>query len=240
MNAQYSVLIFSRYSSSCKKLTDLIAGSGVDFSPLQQLCIDNAQVRARIKANKQLDISIVPCILSVYPNGVVEKYEADHAFSWVEDIIKRFAPPPPPPPPPPRVVAPPRVVEAHPVEDIQPPQPKRRMVPVKPTTSISDIPFDDEDEEEEEEDPENDRHRIPKMPKRIRSNENSFIEDEELFQGDTVDDRKPPSRKSLKASTKHKEENSIMLKAKEMATSRGVDENEMNPMSKRPVDSRVP
>jgi hypothetical protein len=238
MNVQYSVLIFSRYSSNCKKLTDMITGSGVDFSPLQQLCIDNAQVRARIKANKQLDISIVPCILSVYPNGVVEKYEAEHAFSWVEDIIKRFAPPPPPPRP---VVQAPRPVVVQPppeVEQEDSPPPKRRMVPVKPATSISDIPFDEDGDEDDTE--EDDRHRLPKMPKRIRSNENSFIEDEELFQGETVDDRKPPSRKSLKATTKQKEENSIMLKAKEMATSRGVDEHQMNPMSKRPVDSRVP
>jgi hypothetical protein len=259
MDPQYSVLLFSKYSSNCKRLLDIINSGRVDFSPLQRLCIDNADVRARIKANKQLEINIVPCILSVYPNGVVEKYEADHAFDWVEDIIKRFAPPPPPPVPLPPVPLPPVQQRPPPPQrreeedEVIDPRTVRRMVPVnreqkRPTmTPLTDIPFDDEEEiqenpEEEEEDDNGDRYKLPKMPKRIRSNDNSaFIEDDELFQGEVVDERKPAT-KSLKPNTKKNttNESGIMAKAKQMASVRDMDDTESNPMSKRPIDSRIP
>jgi hypothetical protein len=233
----------------------MIGGSGVDFSPLQQLCVDNADVRARIKANKQLEINIVPCILGLYPNGVVEKYEADHAFSWSEEIIKRFSPSPTPSVPAPSVSTPsvsapsaPIPSQRAPTPDVNKTAPRPRRVPLPdeeeeaprprrmvPITSIEDIPFEEDGDNEEE----NDRHKLPIPPKRIRTNENTFIEDDELFQGETVDDRKA-STKSIKSKGKNKEESSIMARAKEMAQHRDVDDNETNPASKRPMHARVP
>lgn len=78
---------------------DMMRQSGVDFTTqfkLQFLCIDNDQVRSRVLANKSMDINLIPCILIVYSSGGVEKYEASHAFKWVEEMISRFNPPPPP------------------------------------------------------------------------------------------------------------------------------------------------
>ena len=55
---------------------------------------------------ENFDVSTVPCILIIFPDGGVEKYEGPHAFRWVEEMASRFAPPPPPvqrrPPPSPQ------------------------------------------------------------------------------------------------------------------------------------------
>ncbi len=105
MEPQYSVLVYSKYSQSCKRLFNIIRESGIDFSSLQLLCIDNNEIRKRIKNNKQIDVCVVPSILSIFVDGGVEKYEGEHVFNWVETIIARVKPPqqsrPPRPPQPP-------------------------------------------------------------------------------------------------------------------------------------------
>lgn len=93
MELQGTILLFSKYSSNCKKIFDMIQSSGVDFSFLQSLCIDNEKIRKRIKTGK-VQISLVPTILCLYRNGTIEKYEGEHAFSWVENMMARLAPPP--------------------------------------------------------------------------------------------------------------------------------------------------
>ena len=90
MNYQLSVLLYSKYSNLSKDLTDLIQSSGVDFEKhlsLQFLCIDNEKIRKRITNNKQINITSVPCILLIYSDGGIEKYDGNHAFEWVNDII---------------------------------------------------------------------------------------------------------------------------------------------------------
>lgn len=96
MEPQLSVLLYSKYSPLSKKLMGLIQSSQVDFShlfSLQTLCVDNEQIRNRIQKNDQLDITSVPCILLIYPDGGIEKYDQGHEFEWVEQMIKKFAPP---------------------------------------------------------------------------------------------------------------------------------------------------
>jgi len=118
MDPQYSVLLFSKYSQNCNKLFSIMTNSGVNFSPLQSLCIDNENIRKRILDNKQFNITVVPSILCVFSNGNVETYEGLNAFNWVQSIIAKFAPPPsqqlppqpqqlPPPPPVPHLPPPP-------------------------------------------------------------------------------------------------------------------------------------
>lgn len=99
MEPQYSVLLYSKYSPNCKKILDLINGGTVDFTStvrLQLLCVDNPKVRERVCKNNQIDVTIIPCILSIYANGGVEKYDGAYAFKWVENILESFTPPPPP------------------------------------------------------------------------------------------------------------------------------------------------
>ena len=98
MEPQLSVLLYSKYSSMSKSLMNLIQTSGIDFTnqfSLQSLCIDNEEIRKRIIENQQIQVTSVPCLLVIFPDGGIEKYDGPHAFEWVEDIVRKFAPPPP-------------------------------------------------------------------------------------------------------------------------------------------------
>lgn len=57
---------------------------------LTPVCIDSKTIRDKIRDNK-LNIRYVPCILTVYSHGVVEKYDGENAFNWVNDIISSLS-----------------------------------------------------------------------------------------------------------------------------------------------------
>ena len=100
MESQLSVLLYSKYSSLSKKLMNIIQTSGVDFTAkfsLQPLCIDNEKIRTRVIQNTNIEVTTVPCLLIIFPDGGIEKYDGAHIFEWVEGIIRQSAPPPPPP-----------------------------------------------------------------------------------------------------------------------------------------------
>ena len=93
MESNFSVLLYSKYSATSKQLMDVMNSSKVDFlksTGLQNLCVDNEEVRNRIIQNKQINITSVPCILVIFPDGIIEKYEGLHTFKWVEEIISSF------------------------------------------------------------------------------------------------------------------------------------------------------
>ena len=176
MEPQYSVFLYSKFSPNCKQIMNMMRQSGVDFGTklkLQFLCIDHAKIRSRVMSNESMDINLIPCILIVYPNGGVEKYEAAHAFKWVEEMISRLKPPPPPqpiyqpPPPVPRQRVEPEESEEEEEYEQEPIPPRRkkptsrrtrsrtrsrrRMKPIQQrpsqggpaATSINDIPIED-------------------------------------------------------------------------------------------------
>ena len=96
MEPQLSVLLYSKYSSSSKRLMNIMNTSNVNFTKkfsLQTLCIDNQQIRNRVLKNKQIEITTVPCILLTFPDGGVEKYDGIYVFEWVEEIIRQFTKP---------------------------------------------------------------------------------------------------------------------------------------------------
>ena len=91
--SNYSILLHSKYSENSKKLLGSIDASGTnfyEFTKIQLVCIDNEQVRDRIVNNKEIDIGGVPCILNIFNDGNVEKYEGVDAFKWVEQIIGKL------------------------------------------------------------------------------------------------------------------------------------------------------
>jgi hypothetical protein len=100
MNSPYSVLLYSKYSDCCKKLFQTIENFGLDIKSvinIKNLCIDNKIVRNRIKQNNQMEITKVPVILTILPDGVVEKYEGEQAFQWIEGIFQQLQPAQPQP-----------------------------------------------------------------------------------------------------------------------------------------------
>jgi hypothetical protein len=74
-----ALCFYSKYSSQCKTFTEQTKSLN-----LQYICIDNSIARNKIKNNKQFQIQYVPCVLILYENGVVEKYEGEHAFRWAK------------------------------------------------------------------------------------------------------------------------------------------------------------
>lgn len=96
MEPQLSVLLYSKYSALSKRLMNIMNTSDVDFTSkfsMQPLCIDNEEIRNRVLKNKQIEISTVPCLLVIFPDGGIEKYDGVHIFEWVEGIIRQFASP---------------------------------------------------------------------------------------------------------------------------------------------------
>ena len=310
MELQYSILLFSKYSPQCKKFIDMISNSGVNFSNLKSVCIDNEQVRKRVLSNKQFNIKIVPSVLLIYSNGNVETYEGVNAFNWAGGIIEQFAPPPPqlPPqqvpyqqyqsPPPPqqqrqRPIRQTPVIEQHeepeeednyrkvtaslPIhrkdpkglgEDIQdntdqmsPSQideleksienrgdknttttkvktrPKMISRDEVKATDIDSIPFENDENDEE-----NDRHRTVKPPRRIRQDEANYEEDNTLFSGEIIENRKQPVNSVKQKAQKSTKENlNMKSKADALALEREELEKQINkPVSRSESEFRRP
>jgi hypothetical protein len=95
MEQKLCVLLYSKYSQHCQRLTGMINSCGFDFYDgvgMSTLCIDNEDIRAKIQTSNNIEIQTVPCILSVFVDGSVEKFEGDSVFAWVEEKIHRMAP----------------------------------------------------------------------------------------------------------------------------------------------------
>ena len=212
MEPHLSTLLYSKYSSMSKQLLNKINESGIDVYSLlsiQLVCIDNDNIRTRILQNKDIEIKSVPCLLIVYPDGGVEKYEVPHIFEWFEHVIKRYTPPPPPepqtPPPPPESKPVPKKVQKKKnrseinkreyekykrnqmaqQEEI----PERMEEDPNEFTAISDLQSEEEDEDESNEEYES-RYKTPKTKARLRQNDGNYSnEDEELFKGEVPDMR---------------------------------------------------
>lgn len=173
------ILLYSKYSDSCKSLSSLITQELISKINLQLLCIDNEKVRQRIRNSEKLNVSIVPTILVFYPSGFVEKYEGDIAHSYIKEIIRIMTPPPPnvfikeepvvvqKPPPPQRKPQEKKKVEKQTPQTIardiararemserdtrkQNPNIPEENVREVAATSIDDIPMDDDEYEYEE------------------------------------------------------------------------------------------
>ena len=92
MSIKYTVLLHSKYSTSSTSIVNIInqhSNTFVENFNIKLLCIDNENVRKRIVDSKKITITSVPCILIIYNDGGVEKYENNDAFVWVNEVIQR-------------------------------------------------------------------------------------------------------------------------------------------------------
>lgn len=208
----YSVLVYSKYSDSCKNVFAMIEQSGVDFTPLKLLCIDNDKVRERISKNQKLQIKYVPCILSIFNNGLIEKYEGPNCVDWLRSIITLLKPKN-------EVISTKKVEFAKPIEEI---------IEEEEEENEEETKYDPNYEQQEYEksrQQDTDRHRNVTQPKRVRKDETSYEENEEFYAGEQVDNRKE-SGKSIKKNTvtNVKDRDSIIAKAREMEMGREASE----------------
>lgn len=241
MEPQFSVLLYSKFSTSCTQLISTIEHS-IDFisaTSLQFLCIDNDNIRKRILNNSDIEVSKVPCVLIVYSNGNVEKYDGGFAFQWVNAIIQQLTPPPQKktitqPEPQPESEPQNEGNENGDVEEyehkVKIPKRMRRVKQGKNRTSITDIPH------------ESDRHISLPAPPRIRQDENSYIEDSDMFKDEPIDYRREPANAILKKSTERSQNDphGVMARMKEIEKERQKIDANVNPPSKRPTNGRRP
>ncbi len=80
------VLFWSKYSSSCKQLLGEMKSYG---AMIDTVCVDNPKIRKRIATNPKLQITVVPTLLSIYQNGVVEKYEGEKVFQLLYEAFSK-------------------------------------------------------------------------------------------------------------------------------------------------------
>ena len=261
MIVKLSVLLYSNYSPKSKQIMQLIQNCGFDFVAATQLVffsIDNENIRRRILANKQIQISSVPCILIVYDDGGVEKYEGATCFRWINEIIQKNLPPlppPPPPPPPPQPQPTPFMPQDQyyeenlplpppppPPQPPQPPQPQHQPPPHKESrapnksktgiTNLEDLPNIEEEEEENEPTPVSN---IKRYPIGIRSNAGNYeIMEPEGFKSEFTDviAEESANRKvgrGIKNSTDKNEKKDIMTLAQAMQKDRDKEVEKMGP-----------
>ena len=80
------VLFWSKYSSHSKKLITLMNQYNAH---IEKVCVDNSDIRNRILNDKRITISVVPTILAVYTNGIIEKYEGEKAFELLYTAFQK-------------------------------------------------------------------------------------------------------------------------------------------------------
>jgi hypothetical protein len=103
-------------------------------------------------------------------------------------------------------------------------------------TSIENIIYEDEESQEE-----TDRHITKPSPRRIRQDEGSYIEDDNLFSGEMTDNRKQPKNTTKgKADKKTVDANGIKAKADELAKLRELDDKQLGHPARRPLGDRRP
>jgi len=93
MTFNLCVLLYSKYSSTSKKLMEYIKVSEIDFTSaigLQTLCVDNEEIRKKIISNTSIGVTCVPCLLLIYKDGGIEKYEGTNLFNWFEEVVKQL------------------------------------------------------------------------------------------------------------------------------------------------------
>jgi len=87
---EYLVVLYSKYSTPCNQILNLYNQAPVDY--IKFLCVDHAQTRQRILSSKRLKISTVPCVLLMYPDGSMEKFEEGDVAGWLTLQISKHLP----------------------------------------------------------------------------------------------------------------------------------------------------
>lgn len=88
---QIMILLFSNYSSACKKLRQGLKDEYL--SHFKPVCVDNEQIRSLLLESSNIQVERVPCLLHVFADGTVAKYEAEDAFRWIANFVSRLGKP---------------------------------------------------------------------------------------------------------------------------------------------------
>ena len=81
------ILLYSKYSQHSNSILKLISTTNLNIT---KLCIDNNDVRKLILKSNNIIIKYVPCILIIFSNGKIEKYEGSKAFQLVNELTTQI------------------------------------------------------------------------------------------------------------------------------------------------------
>jgi hypothetical protein len=82
----YLIVLYSKYSPQCKSILQVYKES-MDWIKL--VCIDNKTVRSRLLQSTRIKIRTVPCVLMMYPNNKIEKFEGAGVCEYILEQISR-------------------------------------------------------------------------------------------------------------------------------------------------------
>ena len=94
MEHQICILLHSKYSNLSQELIDLIQSYPIQFQNnlnLELICIDNKNIRRKIMKSNNIKIDVVPCLLRIFSNGGVEKYDGLKAFDWLSETLSNLS-----------------------------------------------------------------------------------------------------------------------------------------------------
>lgn len=236
MEHENSILLYSKYSNVCKKLTTLIVDSNVQI-PIQYICIDNKDVRKRIQNSSTLKIKCVPCIL-MFKNGIVEQYEGTQAFILIQNMITSLTPPLP-------YIPQENIVssEIPIVKKVSKKQNKKQNQ--KETTKLEDLSDDDDEEDEnpdyEDEDDIPEPVQIKKPKKALRTNAVNEEFEDDLFidEQPSIIDSSSKTAVKLHANKYTHDKKDIQSKAQDLAKERELSDSQFK-KGGIPMDMRRP
>lgn len=85
MDSHVNVLLYSKFSQASKNFVEIMEQVPHFRQNTTLLCIDNKEVRERIKKNDKLQVNQVPCLARIYDTtGYVELFEGEKAFSILD------------------------------------------------------------------------------------------------------------------------------------------------------------
>ena len=81
------ICFYSKYSKVSQEFMKLAQRQKKE--KIQFVCIDNKEIREKIKKDKVINVTEVPCIMKLYSNELIEKMTTAESFKWIQDILEK-------------------------------------------------------------------------------------------------------------------------------------------------------
>lgn len=82
-----TICFYSKYSKVSQEFMKLVQRQKKE--KIQFVCIDNKEIREKIKKDKVINVTEVPCIMKLYSNELIEKMTTAESFKWIQDILEK-------------------------------------------------------------------------------------------------------------------------------------------------------